>query len=102
MDEHVPMCELVGQWHEPVFGVVAEEIGRMEMGEDEETLWSFLYFYHMDKANACIHCSPVRFSPLTFRLCDAVMSDWPKDDDIPEAIAEVRSHRQTYELDTGR
>jgi hypothetical protein len=72
------------------------------MGSNDEILWSFEYFYHMDKANACIHCSPVRFSPLTFRLFDALMNGWSRDEDITSAMAEVRSHAGAYELDPGR
>lgn len=33
---------------------------------------SFLHFYHLDCSNAAIHNAPVRFSPLTFRLAEAL------------------------------
>ena len=33
---------------------------------------SFLHFYHLDCANAAIHNATVRFSPLTFRLAEAL------------------------------
>ena len=33
---------------------------------------AFLYHYHHDKMNAAIHTSPVRFSPLTFRLAEVL------------------------------
>lgn len=32
--------------------------------------WSFHHFYHADKANAAIHTSETRFSPITFRLAE--------------------------------
>lgn len=66
------------------------------------TLWSFDYFYHTDKANACMHMAPVRFSPITFLLLDELMASWPKNDDISQEMAEVRSHKGKYELDPGR
>lgn len=64
--------------------------------------WSFLYFFHMDKANACMHCAPVKFSPITFRLFDALSGLWSEDEDITQEMAEVRDHRGTYDLDPGR
>src|SRR5262245_58277296 len=35
-------------------------------------LWAFYYFFHMDRSNACCHCAPVRYSPITFRLAQAI------------------------------
>lgn len=66
------------------------------------TLWSFEYFYHQDKANACMHCAPVKFSPITFQLLDDLMATWSDDEDITPEMAEVRSHQDQYELDPGR
>jgi hypothetical protein len=34
--------------------------------------WAFEHFYHLDQSNAQIHCAPVRFSPITFRLAEAL------------------------------
>ncbi len=34
--------------------------------------FAFLHFYHDDKSNAAIHCTDVRFSPITFRLAHAL------------------------------
>ena len=70
--------------------------------ENDSVLWSFLYFYHTDKANACIHCSPVRFSPITVRLFQELEDGWNPDEDITQEMAEVRSHIGQYELDKGR
>src|SRR5262245_20366830 len=33
---------------------------------------AFLKMYHEDRANAAMHCAEVRYSPLTFRLAEAM------------------------------
>jgi len=65
-------------------------------------IWCFLQNYHLDKSNACVHCAPVRFSPITFRLCQALMAFIPDDEDITQEMAEVKSHIGEYEEDKGR
>jgi hypothetical protein len=72
------------------------------MPENDASLWAFEHFFHMDKANACMHCAPVKFSPITFRLLDDLLVDWPDDEDVTEEMAQVRHHRGQYELDPGR
>lgn len=69
---------------------------------DDVMLWCFDYFFHMDKANACMHNAPVKFSPITFRLMDSLMETWNPDKDITQEMAEVRYHKGQYELDPGR
>jgi len=72
------------------------------MGEDP-ILWAFEHFYHLDQSNSKIHCAPVKFSPITFRLgllLEAVAEDG--DEDITQEVAIVREHRGAYALDTGR
>jgi hypothetical protein len=69
---------------------------------DGVLLWAFLQNYHADKMNAAIHCAPVKFSPLTFRLSDALFESWPDDEDITVEMHEIRSHQGQYELDGGR
>ena len=64
--------------------------------------WSFQQNYHLDKSNACIHCAPVRFSPITFRLCQVLLVIWPENEDITSELAEVRDHLNKYEEDKGR
>jgi hypothetical protein len=65
--------------------------------------FTFDYFYHMDKANACIHCAPVRFSPLTFRLAEQLMRHAQETgQDVTAEVAEVMIHRGQYEEDKGR
>jgi hypothetical protein len=67
------------------------------------TLWAFEYFYYMDKANACVHCAPVKFSPITFELYDRLTDPhafW-SGSYTPEMM-EVEEHKNMYELDKGR
>jgi hypothetical protein len=67
----------------------------------------FMHFFHMDKANASVHNADVRFSPLTFRLQEALYNG-PQDRNrfLPgqtlNALYEVYSHNGTYQEDTGR
>jgi len=64
----------------------------------EAAHWAFLHFYHADTANASFHTAPVRFSPITFRLAEALeayMGDTGE-------IEEVLSHRGSYAEDPGR
>jgi hypothetical protein len=65
-------------------------------------LWAFTYMYHMDKANACMHCAPVRFSPLTFLLAQSFLTEWDEDLGLTPELIEVRDHIGKYELDPGR
>lgn len=68
----------------------------------DAVLWSFEYFYHMDKANACIHTSPVRFSPITFRLAAMLYDSWTHGEEVTEELAEVLKDAGSYEEDRGR
>lgn len=72
------------------------------MTTHEVLLWAFEQNYHTDHMNAAIHCAPVRFSPLTFRLCQALFDAWPADDDITAEMHEVRTHMGAYAEDKGR
>lgn len=64
----------------------------------EAAHWALEHFYHMDKANATMHCAPVKFSPITFRLAGAinVLSN-----ESP-IVREVMRHKGRYDLDEGR
>lgn len=64
--------------------------------------WAFLQNYHLDKSNACVHCSPVRFSPITFRLLQVLLHLWNHDEDITQEMAEVSAHLGKYQEDRGR
>ena len=65
-------------------------------------LWSFQHFFHTDKANAALHCAPVRFSPITFQLLYALLAGWSDHEDITAEMAEVQHHRGQYNVDPGR
>ena len=68
----------------------------------EPVLWAFVQNFHLDKSNAAVHCAPVKFSPLTFRLVQALLVLWPEDEDITPEMAEVRAAIGAYVLDGGR
>jgi hypothetical protein len=72
------------------------------MTGNDVLLWCFQQNYSLDKSNAAIHCAPVRFNPITFRLYEALMAGWPEEEDITQELAEVRSHYGAYEEDRGR
>lgn len=59
------------------------------------------HFVHMDEANAAIHCAPVRYSPLTFRLAEQLAARDLADPDDPTMRA-VLAHANQYEEDKGR
>ena len=64
------------------------------------------HFVHLDESNAAIHCAPVRYSPVTFRLAEELdaqshtAGEWPAEDD--GTIARVLAHVGQYEEDRGR
>lgn len=77
------------------------------MGNVYEVLWYCLvYFAKMDESNAAIHCAPVRYSPITFRLADLVMElidELPSTtDDATAVLNDVNRAVGTYEEDKGR
>ena len=68
----------------------------------EASLWAFQYFEAMDRANAQIHCSLVRYSPITFRLQRALREAWNQDEDVTQEMMMVYAHDGAYEEDKGR
>jgi hypothetical protein len=66
----------------------------------EAALWAFEFFYHQDCANAQMHCAPVRFSPITFRLAQGLTSVGYRDTHL--AVAEVMDDLGEYAEDEGR
>ena len=68
----------------------------------EPSLWALEHFVALDEANAKIHCAPVRYSPITFRLANGLKQVWPEDEDITEEIARVIHHIGQYDEDPGR
>lgn len=72
----------------------------------DEVLWEcFRHFAHLDHSNAAIHCGQVRYSPLTFRVAEALQGR-SVDDAAPEGdvtlLAAVLGHRGQYPEDRGR
>ncbi len=68
---------------------------------------SFLHFYHLDCSNAAVHTASVRFSPLTFRLAEALKTKDIYIQVVHEGWSEnelqiVWSHEGAYSEDTGR
>lgn len=67
----------------------------------------FVHFYGLDVSNAAIHCAAVRFSPITFRLQEALEGgDLSRANTDKVGIAwawhDVRAHNGKYEEDPGR
>jgi len=83
-NDEIPICE----------HCLAENISGDEpmkkTDSSDALLWAFEYMYHMDKANACLNCSPVTFSNLTHLLMQDLLSKWPSTEDITQEMAEVR------------
>jgi hypothetical protein len=70
-------------------------------------LWALKQNYHLDKSNAAVHTSPVRYSPLTFRLAEALvdMGFLERSEPDPEGVhilAEVTTDAGAYAEDPGR
>lgn len=79
--------------------VVAEAIEEVEKVQRETTYWAFKHFFHMDHANAAIHCSNVRYSPITFRLAEVM--DSMRGPRFPEISNEVYGDVYSVLLDKG-
>lgn len=63
--------------------------------------WCLSHFVHIDEANACMHCAPVRYSPITFRVAEIVMT-MAGPAHAHKLASEVLSHRGKYAEDKGR
>jgi hypothetical protein len=62
------------------------------------------FFVHRDEMNAALHFSPVKYSPITFRIAETLrdfMTDQLHLDRDPDVIR-VLEHVGRYEEDTGR
>ena len=67
-----------------------------------ETLWHcFQQNYHLDHSNAAVHCSPVRYSPITFRLAE-VLWDANPDLQVTDSLRAVYLDLGKYREDRGR
>lgn len=81
---------------------IGEQFGIKRLMDNSPVLWCFEHFFHMDKANACMHCAPVRFSPITFRLAEFLNKGYPAMFVESHDLNEVLHHSGMYEEDAGR
>jgi hypothetical protein len=70
------------------------------MDLEDASLWALEHFEALDQANARIHCAEVRYSPITFRLAEALAERGLLDQE--SVVARVMRHSGKYELDPGR
>ncbi len=87
--------------------MAGEEINRLREPNMavSDVLWECLrHFAHMDEANAAMHTAQVRYSPITFRLAEALVRSFEPLDNGPkdEAVRRVFAHKGLYPEDTGR
>jgi hypothetical protein len=61
-------------------------------------LWALRHLATADQSNAAMHCAEVRFSPITFRLAEALHELGYESPDV----LMVMSHKGKYEEDPGR
>ena len=59
---------------------------------------AFAFHYHRDLMNAAAHASEPRFSPITFALCDGLMTAGVH----TEELLSVSEDAGRYPMDTGR
>lgn len=65
--------------------------------------WCLQHFKHLDEANAAIHCAPVRYSPITFKLAKCVDADpFAFSAEINDESLSVLAHVGAYTPDPGR
>lgn len=91
-----------------------EEMALRLLLNQELVEWCFMHFYGLDVSNAAVHCAEVRFSPITFRLQEALNAAWGhvstleiiNDVDPEDAVSlawhHVFQHNGEYAEDTGR
>ena len=88
----------------------ARELGHIDilisMAQDtrlsEAAMWALEYFAAMDEANSKIHTAPARYSPITFRLAEALAAELGEDGEWPLVVSHVLQHLGTYEEGPGR
>lgn len=70
--------------------------------------WALAHLYHLDHSNAAIHCGEVRYSPITFRLAEALatLNREVSGDEfygrVPDILRAVLGDLGKYEEDKGR
>lgn len=77
---------------------------RIKNGVHPGTWHAFLHFYYMDCANASMHTAQPRFSPITFRLAEFIMSEHSVQFaiDPDPRLSHVWTDVNKYEEDPGR
>lgn len=70
------------------------------INELEILIHVFSHFYHEDNANAAMHRSVVRYSPITFDVARLIGEK--AEGTIPITVVEVLSHIGAYQPDPGR
>jgi len=63
---------------------------------------AFRQNYHLDNANAAVHCAEVRYSPLTFRLAEEIHVHVLVSNDVMPDVYSVLLDRGAYPEDPGR
>lgn len=58
--------------------------------------------FHLDHSNAAIHCAEVRYSPITFRLAEAIQGMTEVDNVRYSDVYTVLLDKDLYEEDKGR
>ena len=68
------------------------------MTPDEALEWIVNHFFHIDQANAAMHCNMVKYSPITFAAAEAYRDLGGHS----YAMERILAHKGLYELDPGR
>ena len=68
------------------------------MNPKEALEWAVMHFYHIDEANAAMHCNMVKYSPITFAMAQALQQLGGS----TYYMNKILSHVGQYELDSGR
>ena len=64
--------------------------------------WCFKQNFHADHMNAAIHMAAVRYSPITFRLAEAISEVTTVNNERYQAVYTVMLDKGLYEEDMGR
>jgi hypothetical protein len=66
----------------------------------EALIWCLEHLAHTDQANAAMHCAPVRYSPITFRVAEALEHAGYREES--DTLEDVLDHVGRYAEDPGR
>jgi hypothetical protein len=96
--EHVGHTRAIISAGNDLLRALGESVPSNQRDLSEAALWALDYFEATDRANAQIHCAPVRYSPVTFRLARALRTYAPD----ARAVIEVCAVDGAYAEDPGR